>query len=99
MRQLPDDFQPGDCDVICGRGRNVFNHSGNERFRTIVAGYLDRYNQANAKLEKSYILSEIVTRVREASPNGGFVKKDPKTGKWMEVGDFLGRWNDPERLP
>lgn len=92
MRQLPDGFQPGDFDVICGRGRNVFNHMGNERFRTIVSGYLDRYNQANSKLEKSFILSEIVTLVRESSPNGGFVKKNPKTGKWMEVGDFLGEF-------
>jgi hypothetical protein len=91
MQPLPDDFQPGENDVICGRGRNVFNHIGNDSFRTIVAGYLDHYNQASAKLEKSFILSEIVTKVRELSPNGGFVKKDPKSGRWFEVGDFLAR--------
>jgi hypothetical protein len=42
------------------------------------------------KLEKSYILSDVVEKVRANSGVGGFVKKD-KEGRWYEVGDFLAR--------
>ena len=91
MTVLAEDFVPGENDVICGRGRRCYNHVGNERFRKFVESYLERYSNAGTKLEKSYILSEIVTHIRKLSPNGGFVKKDPDTGRWSEVGDFLAR--------
>jgi len=91
MALLREEFTPTDNDVICGRGRRCFNHTGNERFRAIVAGYLAQYSKANSKLEKSYILSDIVARVRANSPYGGFVKKCPETKRWYEVGDFLAR--------
>jgi hypothetical protein len=91
MALLPEGFAPGDNDVICGRGRKCFNHSGNERFRVIVSGYLDKYSTATSKLEKSYMLSDIVAQVRKCSPNGGFVKKCPETKRFYEVGCFLAR--------
>jgi hypothetical protein len=92
MALLPEGFVPGDDDVICGRGRNCFNHNGNERFRGIVAGYLDQYSKSTSKMEKSYILSDIVAKVRKSSPNGGgFVKKCPETKRFYEVGCFLAR--------
>jgi hypothetical protein len=92
MRLLPEEFVPSEFDVICGRGRRVFNHIGNERFRQVVATYLERYQQTTQKHEKSYILSEIVVAVRRVSPSGGgFVKKDSGSGRWYEVGDFLAR--------
>jgi hypothetical protein len=92
MALLPEDFVPGDDDVICGRGRNCFNHNGNERFRRIVTGYLEQYSKSSSKMEKSYILSDIVAKVRKSSPNGGgFVKKCPETKRFYEVGCFLAR--------
>jgi hypothetical protein len=91
MALLPEGFVPGDNDVICGRGRKCFNHSGNERFRVIVSGYLDQYSSATSKLEKSYMLSDIVAQVRKCSPNGGFVKKCPESKRFYEVGCFLAR--------
>jgi hypothetical protein len=42
------------------------------------------------KLEKSYILSDVVEKVRTNSGIGGFVKKN-EDGRWYEVGDFLAR--------
>ena len=42
-------------------------------------------------MEKSLIVTTIVDAVRDVSPNGGFVKKDPKTGVWYDVGDPLAR--------
>jgi hypothetical protein len=92
MALLPAGFVPGDDDVICGRGRNCFNHSGNVRFRAIVTGYLDQYSKSTSKMEKSFILSDIVAKVRKSSPNGGgFVKKCPETKRFYEIGCFLAR--------
>jgi hypothetical protein len=42
-------------------------------------------------LGKTLIICQIVNQVRKNSPNGGFVKKDPLTGRYYEVGDFLAR--------
>jgi len=89
MRQLPEDYVLSEYDVICGRGRKCFNHIGNQRFRKIVADMLPRYNDASAKLEKTIIICEVVNMIRRHSPQGGFVKKDPMTGNYFEVGDFL----------
>lgn len=91
MTALPKEFVPGEWDIICGRGRKAFNHIGNERFRKLVESRLEEYSNASAKLEKSYILSDIVCEVRQRSPQGGFVKRDSASGRWYEVGDFLAR--------
>lgn len=88
---LPEEFTPGDDDVICGRGKKCYNHIGNERFRVRVLNMLDEYSQAKSKLDKSSVLSRVVDQVRQNSPKGGFVKQDSTTGRWFEVGDFLAR--------
>ena len=90
MTLLPDNFEPGADDVICGRGKKCYNHIGNERFRQRVLTFLDEYSLAKSKLDKSGVLSKVVDEVRQHSPNGGFVKQDAN-GKWHEVGDFLAR--------
>ena len=91
MRLLPVGYKPGEHDVLCGRGRKCFNHAGNVKFRAIVQSFLPQYSKAMAKLEKSYILSDVVEQVRKNSGEGGFIKKDPDTSRWYEVGDFLAR--------
>lgn len=90
MVMLPEGFEPGEYDVICGRGRKSFHHLGNSCFRDLVARCLERYANAT-KVEKSFVLSDVVNQVRQLSPNGGFVKKDQSSGRWHEVGDFLAR--------
>lgn len=90
MTLLPEDFQPTEDDVICGRGKKCYAHIGNDRFRQRVTGMLDDYRKAKSKLDKSKVLSDVVEQVRANSPRGGFVKQDSK-GRWFEVGDFLAR--------
>jgi hypothetical protein len=46
---------------------------------------LKRYVEAKTRLEKSVVVNAIVDQIREASPNGGFVKRD-KDGCWYEIG-------------
>jgi hypothetical protein len=88
---LAPDFVPGEYDVVCAKGKAVQNHVGNRRFRVICRMHLERYNAATSKQEKSRIVSDIVDTIRQASPDGGFVKLDPLTGSWREVGDHLAR--------
>lgn len=49
---------------------------------------MERYVAATSKLQKMSIISEIVTKVRIASPDGGFVKL--KESGWYEGMFFIG---------
>lgn len=89
MKPLPENYQLGENDVICGRGRKCFQHAGNRRFRKMVEAMLPKYSDAPNKLDKTFIICDVVNRVRNNSPFGGFVKKDPVSGRYVEVGDFL----------
>jgi hypothetical protein len=92
MRILPDDFVPSEDDVIIGRGRRIFEHKGNVRLRQLVAARLREYSDASSKFSKSYILRSTMHQARFGSTTEGcFVKKDPESGRWYEVGDFIAR--------
>ena len=89
MRRLDESFVPGPLDVICARGNRALQHPGNKRFRAIIQSRLQEYSNTTTKLEKSFIVSEVVRYVRQSSPEGGFVKE--LAGVWYEVGDHLAR--------
>jgi hypothetical protein len=89
MKELPVDFRLGENDVICGRGRKCFHHVGNQRFRDLVMDMLEKYSDSPSKLDKSYIICDVVNTIRKRSPFGGFVKHDAQNGRYYEVGDFL----------
>jgi hypothetical protein len=91
LRLLPESFHPSEQDVICGRGRKIFMHIGNERFRKLVAGRLQEYSSTSTKLEKSRIICEMVVHVRTNNPHGGFVKMSTEDGRWYQLRDFLSR--------
>ena len=90
FRYLPPGYEPGEFDVLCGRGRRCYLHSGNEYFRAVVQSMIPKYKNATSKIEKGYILSAIVQKIRDRARIGGFIKKDDN-GQWYEVGDFLAR--------
>lgn len=86
---LPKSFDPSDNDVIIGRGKRARTHEGNKRLRGLIAFMIPEYQAAGSnKDEKSFIIKEIVMQIRKSSPNGGFVKFDKATGRWVEVGCF-----------
>lgn len=89
MIRLPAHFVPGPYDVICARGKEAKNHKGNKRFRVLIQESLEKYSEAKTKIEKSIIVSDIVSAIREASPNGGFVKEE--NGVFYDVGDRIAR--------
>ena len=82
-------FQPGAFDVICSRGKKAFEHAGNRNFRNIIERHMKEYATASTKFEKSIIVTQIVDQVRQASPGGGFIRRD--NGRWYEVGDAVAR--------
>lgn len=94
-KPLNEDFQPGNFDVICGRGKSIFSHAGNQHFRQCIESNAPRYNQAKTKLDKSLIVIEIVDEIRQKSKIGGFVKAIKAKGQisksWVEIGDSLAR--------
>lgn len=89
MVPLAPEYTPGEFDVICARGKQAKNHSGNVRYRRIIVEKMKIYDEAPTKLEKTVIVSEILDSVRTVSPNGGFIKKFD--GRWFEVGDHIAR--------
>jgi hypothetical protein len=85
--QLGANFQPSHSSVICGRGKENYNHAGNYRFRMVASMFVKRYSQASTKTEKSAIVSDIVTMIHQA---GGMFCKHEK-GSWLKVGDHTAR--------
>jgi hypothetical protein len=85
--QLGADFQPSDLSVICGRGKDSYNHEGNRCFRKLASVFVERYSRADSKTTKSALVFNIVTTIRKA---GGHFCKYEK-GAWFEVGDRCAR--------
>jgi hypothetical protein len=86
-KNLRIEFQPSDYSVVCGRGKGSFNHVGNRRFRILASMFTERYTQADSKVAKSAIVSDIIDVIRRAG--GNFCKN--KRGAWFEVGDHQAR--------
>lgn len=87
--QLPEHYSPSDYDVICGRGKPFYRHTGNRRFRLIVAIHLEPYIKALTMLDKSLLVISIVDSLR--ARNGAFVKWDRNANRWLDIGNKLAR--------
>jgi hypothetical protein len=75
-----------DYDILCGRGGLTNHHKGNKRFRDIVALHRPDYVRA-PKIQKPSVARVIVRAIRNGDPPGRFLRKDEKTGKWVDIGD------------
>jgi len=96
---LPEDFVPGENDVIIEKGNRNYNHPGNERFRNIAKSRLVEYAAASSKVEKSYIVSCIISEVRlSRSKDYYFVKCDKTTGRWKKIEEYLVREKTSQAL-
>jgi hypothetical protein len=85
--QLGADFQPSLFSVICGRGKDSYDHAGNHHFRELASMFVARYARAGNKAEKSEIVSEMVEMIHQA--DGMFCKFEK--GAWYEVGNQCAR--------
>jgi hypothetical protein len=75
-----------DHDILCGRGGLTNHHKGNKRFRDVVALHRPDYVRA-PKVQKPSVARVIVRAIRNGDPPGRFLRKDEKTGKWIDIGD------------
>jgi hypothetical protein len=82
-----------DHDVLCGRGVNISQHAGNERFRSLVNTRQDpSYCTTFTTSEKQALAEEIVTHICNLDPPGRFLKRNGRTqsnrglaGPWEEL--------------
>uniref|UniRef100_A0A6U1PBE7 DUF6824 domain-containing protein n=1 Tax=Cyclophora tenuis TaxID=216820 RepID=A0A6U1PBE7_CYCTE len=88
-KELSAGYEPGNYDVLCGRGKSALNHIGNRRFRTVVAYHLPKYLALKSRSDKTSLAMKIVASVR--SQGGQFLKQDPDTHVWYEIGDKMAR--------
>lgn len=87
--QLPPTFIPSQFDVICGRGKLVFNNVANQRLRQKVEMNLARYWEEPSKIGKTLIITQVVDEMRTFHPvrRSLFVRRDASSRSWYEIGD------------
>lgn len=73
--------EPGEDDVLLGRGAQANTHSGNVRFRQVVAEHQPHYVEAK-KEEKEGIARTILSQIHKRG--GKFLAKSDE-GQWYEV--------------
>jgi len=82
---------PSENDVLSGRGGRINNHTGNVRFRKLVAAEKLKYLSIHKKMDKAMIAVDIVEKIRILEPPGRFLKQDPDSLCWYEIGDERAR--------
>merc|ERR1712038_969113 len=73
-------------DVLCGRGKSANSHPGNVHFRSMIQNVKVMYVSCSKRNKKdfSYV---IVQSIRRMNPPGRFLKKDPESNLWYDIGD------------
>jgi hypothetical protein len=67
-------IEPNGRDVLFGRGKNMFNHNGNVRFRLLIQQRSKEYENAPSRRIKSAIVYAIVQTVH--GYGGRFLKRE-----------------------
>jgi hypothetical protein len=77
---------PHDHDVLSGRGNFVNYHAGNEFFRALVRKHKVAY-VACPKPQKGKFSRIIIREIQARDPPGRFLKQDPGTKLWYDIGE------------
>lgn len=80
-------------DVLNGRGVNIAQHPGNERFRSLIKTRQDEHYCSDFTTEmKKALASEVITHIKNLDPPGRFLKRDGASqssrgleGPWEEL--------------
>jgi hypothetical protein len=65
---------PCEHDVLCGRSKYFYHHTGNQTFRKLIADNLEAYKSASTKKLKMQIVMTIIDTV--TSRGGRFLMQD-----------------------
>jgi hypothetical protein len=82
-------------DVLCGRGGETNHHAGNIQYRLLVKACQPSYIAAKRR-DKPKIAEKIVRTVRKLG--GRFLKKNPETNTWRDVGNGKAREKTSQAL-
>ena len=74
---------PGEFDILLGRGRTSYDHVGNKRFRAFIGVHVHQYMGTNSRTEKSKTVDAIYDDI--VSVGGRFLRQDTATGLWHPV--------------
>lgn len=94
---LKDICEPAINDVLYGRGGGTNHNPGNKRFRLMVKDRQLEYI-GSSRLQKPMIALEIVKQWRQQTPMGRFLRLDPKTKLYNDVGDKKAREKTSQAL-
>eukprot|EP00545_Synedropsis_sp_CCMP1620_P000067 CAMPEP_0119027846 /NCGR_PEP_ID=MMETSP1176-20130426/37856_1 /TAXON_ID=265551 /ORGANISM="Synedropsis recta cf, Strain CCMP1620" /LENGTH=257 /DNA_ID=CAMNT_0006983855 /DNA_START=160 /DNA_END=933 /DNA_ORIENTATION=- len=77
-------LEPLPSDVLLGRAAKVFHHSGNKRYRTIIAMNIPLYKRAGTKLDKMILIKQVTEQVMDHG-RVRFLRQEGKTRYWTQV--------------
>lgn len=78
---------PTEYDVLLGRGPTRRNHSGNHRLHALIDQYVDKYNNASSKFDKTVIVETVVQQIKsgiDGSSRGRFLRSK-NNSRYLEV--------------
>ena len=78
---------PTDADIVCGRGRGIWTHQGNLKFKYAIESNLEAYSQAVRRKEKSNIINHVMNSMLLTGAR--FVKKEDNI--WCELDENQAR--------
>jgi hypothetical protein len=82
-----------DHDVLSGRGVNIAQHAGNERFRALIFSRHDvNYCHAYTTAEKRALAEEIVGHIKSLDPPGRFLRRSGRPNR--SVRGLDGPWEE-----
>ncbi|CAB9523570.1 Nitrilase family, member 2 [Seminavis robusta] len=81
---------PHENDILMGRGGKNNQHVGNEKLRKLARKDAKEYCTSSKK-GKSNIARGLVMKVRQMQPSGRFLKRNPITSEWEDVGNEYAR--------
>jgi hypothetical protein len=80
---------PCELDILLGRGKTSWGHTGNQHFRAFIGVYLKQYSDAGNRAQKSKTVETIYTEI--IASGGRFLKYDNATKTWYQVGRTIAR--------
>jgi len=75
---------PGINDILCGRGKSIMGHAGNQYYHYLIQTHKQTYTVCN-KESKKCLATSISEKICSLNPPGRFLKYDIKTGCWHEI--------------
>jgi superfamily II DNA helicase RecQ len=81
--QLPEDYEPSDTDILCGRGKACLEHPGNKTFSEVVRANAQKYIEAPKRVYKSSLVASVLDSLKESGVR--FIKQDKHSKLYCEL--------------